>query len=250
MSQSLPPRFVIQFRSALYWLLLMVSTVVLAFPVILGSFISKSFCERCVRFWVVLNMQALETICKLRFRIEGEENIPPGPCIIFSKHQSTWETLFIKWRFPKAIFVAKRELVLIPFFGWALASLKFILINRNSGRRAVRQMVDQYQVRKREGCWLVIFPEGTRKAVGAEPDYKIGGALVAAGTDTALLPLAVNAGEFWPRHSFIKWPGEVSVSIGPAVEPEGKTPEQLRDEAKNWIEAKMAEITVVDRFPY
>lgn len=250
MTQNIPSRVEIFLRSTLYWVLWIVSTLLLTFPVIISAFTSETWSDRFVRWWVVFNIRCLEKICRLGFSVEGEENIPAEPCIIFSKHQSTWETLYIKLQFPKAIYVAKRELALIPFFGWAIASLKFILIDRSSGRMAIRQMIDQYRKRKKEGHWLVIFPEGTRKAVGEEPNYKIGGAVVAVETDSALLPLAVNAGEFWPRHSFLKWPGEISVSIGPPVYPDGRTAEELRDEAANWIEAKMQEITVLDRFPY
>jgi len=250
MSEALPPRFVIVLRSALYWILWFISTISLTFPVIVTAFTSKALCDRFIRSWVVFNLYCLKKICRLTYQVKGEENIPDEPCVIFSKHQSTWETLFIKFRFPAAIFVAKRELVLIPFFGWALASLNFILIDRKSGRLAIRQMVDQYRERKQEGFWLAIFPEGTRKAVGAEPNYKIGGAVVAVETQSILLPLAVNAGEFWPRHSFIKWPGEISVSIGPQILPDGRTPEQVRDDAASWIEAEMQKITVLNRFPY
>jgi len=250
MSETLPPRAVIVLRSAIYWLLCFISTILLTFPVIVSSFVSRELSEKIVYWWVEFNMRSLERICHLNYRIEGEEYIPNEPCVIFSKHQSTWETFFIKLRFPSAIFVAKRELVFIPFFGWAIACLNFIFINRSSGRLAIRQMIDQYRERKKEGYWLVIFPEGTRKPVGAEPSYKIGGAVVAIETQSLLLPLAINAGEFWPRHSFLKWPGEVSVSIGPPMRPEGCTAESLRDEAANWIENKMQQITVLNRFPY
>lgn len=250
MSTVLPSRPVLILRSALFWLVFIVSTVILAFPLIVSSLFSERWCNSIAQLWVKINFKGLEIICKTGHTLEGRENLPTAPVIIFSKHQSTWETLFLRWQFPNAIFVAKRELALIPFFGWSIALLDFVLIDRKSGRRAIRQMIDQFNERKARGRYLVIFPEGTRKPVGAPPDYKIGGAVVAVETNTPLLPIAVNAGEFWPRLSFIKWPGKISVSIGPAISPEGKSPEQLRDQAAEWIEAKMAEITVLNRFPY
>lgn len=250
MSTTLPSRPILLLRSTLFWLVFFTSTVVLTFPVVITSLFSERICNAIVQFWVNINLKGLELICKTGHTLEGRGNIPSEPVIIFSKHQSTWETLFIRWLFPNAVFVAKRELALIPFFGWSLASLDFVLINRKSGRRAIRQMVDQFRERKARGRYLVIFPEGTRKPVGAPPDYKIGGAVVAVETETPLLPIAVNSGEFWPRLSFVKWPGKITVSIGPLISPEGKTPELMREEAAEWIENKMAEITVIDRFPY
>lgn len=249
-SGSLPSRPVLLLRSLAFWIVMMTSTILLTFPVIIAALTSESLCQKLVRLWVWVNLTALEKICKLGYRIEGFDTLPEDPCILFSKHQSTWETLMLKYLLPAAIFVAKKELIYIPFFGWALGSLRFVLINRGSGRKAIRQMVDQYIERKSRGLWLVIFPEGTRKAVGAKPDYKIGGAVVALETDTGVVPVAVNAGEFWPRHSFIKWPGTVTLSFGPVVRPAGKSADEIRDEAKDWIETKMAEITVIDRFPY
>jgi len=111
-------------------------------------------------------------------------------------------------------------------------------------------MVDQANDRLKKGRWILIFPEGTRRAVGAEPDYKIGGALVAKRTNTPVLPVAANAGEFWPRMGFIKWPGVVTVSIGPLVTVENKKAEQILLETQNWIETRMNQIVVPNRFPY
>jgi len=226
----------------LFWLIFLVSTVVLAFPVVILSFISEKYCNLLVQFWVMTNLKSLEWICGLKHRLVGFKELPDQPVIVYAKHQSTWETLFLRSIIPNSIFVAKRELAWIPFFGWALARLNFILIDRSKGRKAIRQMVEQYQDRKSKGHSLVIFPESTRKAVGAEPDYKIGGSVVATETSTALAPVAHNAGVFWPRHSFIKYPGVIDVRFGPLVMPEGKTPELMRDQARDWIEGQIADM--------
>lgn len=247
---ALPPRAVLLARSALFWLIFFSSTLLLTFPVMIAAFVQREWCAKLVRFWVIINLRSLQVICKLSYKVEGFDSLPSEPCIVFAKHQSTWETLILKYLMPDILFVAKRELVLIPFFGWALGTLQFVLIDRRSGRRAIKQMIEQYTERKSRGLWLAIFPEGTRRPVGAEPNYKIGGAVVAAETGTGIVPMAVNAGEFWPRHSFIKWPGVITVAFGPVIKPDRKSPEELRDLAQEWIENKMAEITVIDRFPY
>jgi len=249
-SAVIPHRAVLIARSLIFWLIFFVSTVLLAFPVIIASFFSYRITMVIVMFWVNLNLKSLEIFCRLFFKVEGEEHVPNDPFIIFAKHQSTWETLFLQRRFPGILYVAKRELTRIPFFGWALSTMKYVMIDRGGGRKAINQMIEQYTDRKSRNLSLVVFPEGTRKPVGAEPDYKIGGAVVAVETGTPVLPVAHNAGEFWPRHSFIKWPGQVSFAFGPVIHVEGKTPDQVRNEARDWIEHKMESITKIDRFPY
>ncbi len=237
-------------RACAYWVVFIVSTVALTFPVIIASFVYRDLAVWLVDLWVSINLRALKLICGLYGVADGLEHLPNEPSIVFAKHQSTFETFYIQSKLPKVVFVAKRELLLIPFFGWALASMGFVMIDRRAGRSAVKQMIEQYSQRKQEGHWLVIFPEGTRKAVGDKPDYKIGGALLAVETNTPVVPVALNAGEFWPRHSFIKWPGAVTVSFGPPIYPEGKTADEVRTLAKDWIENRMSEITQQDRFPY
>ena len=141
--------------------------------------------------------------------------------------------------------MAKRELMWIPFFGWGLALMKCIHIKRGSGKAAVNQLVSQGKARMNEGIWVVIFPEGTRIPAGEKGRYRIGGAVLAEQTGRAIVPVAHNAGEYWPRRSFIKRPGVIQVRIGAPVSPEGKTAQQLLEEASGWIEAQMAEITTL-----
>lgn len=166
-----------------------------------------------------------------------------------SKHQSTWETYFLPVVFNRSVYVAKRSLAFIPLFGWCIAALKFILIDRKSGRSAINQMVEQSRNRLAENISVIIFPEGTRVLPGADPNYRIGGAVVAEKTKTDVLPVALNAGEFWPRMGYIKWPGEITVSFGPVITSENKTSVEILAETQHWIESRMEEISVVDRFP-
>jgi len=166
------------------------------------------------------------------------------------KHQSTWETYFLPTVFYPGVYVAKKSLQYIPIFGWALYVLKFIMIDRQSGRSAINQMCEQAADRLARNRWVIVFPEGTRRPVGAPPNYRIGGALIAQDVPTDVLPVAMNAGEFWPRMGFIKWPGEITVSIGPVIRSEGKIAAEILAETQDWIEARMQQITVPDRFDH
>lgn len=237
-------------RSALFWVALTLSTIIMAIPVLLGGLISYPLGLTLARKWAQINLLALKVTCNLSGQVEGLENIPAHACIIMSKHQSTFETFFITHLFPRFTFVAKRSLTLIPIFGWALLVVRFILIDRKSGRSAVTQMVEQSKLKLADDHNVVVFPEGTRIPVGAPTNYRAGGAIVASKLGADVIPIAHNAGEFWPRMGFIKWPGKVTVCIGPVIKGEGKTPDQILNEVETWIETKMAEITVLDRFPY
>jgi len=223
-------RLWLTFRSAVFWVWQILVTVILGAPVIIGGLISFDFGYSLAVFWNRLNILGLKYICGVTWKVEGLENIPDKPC--------------------PGVYVAKRSLIWIPIFGWALYILKFILIDRKSGRSAIQQMCEQATDRLSKGRWVLVFPEGTRRPVGAEPAYRIGGAKIAESVPADVLPVAANAGEFWPRMGFIKWPGEITVCIGPVIKTEGKPAAQIMRETEDWIEGRMAEITVLDRFPY
>lgn len=198
-----------------------------------------------ISLWGRFNVWAVKLICGLNYEVSGFENIPDKPCIIFSKHQSTWETLVLQKWFRPQVWVLKRELLWVPFFGWGLAMLNPIAIDRKSGKRAIRQIVDQGQKRLDNGYWVVIFPEGTRTAPGSKPDYKIGGSILAAKTGYDVLPIAHNAGEYWGRRQFLKKPGTIKVVIGKPIPTAGKKADQINRETAEWIEARVAEITTL-----
>ncbi|MDY0049888.1 MAG: lysophospholipid acyltransferase family protein [Halothiobacillaceae bacterium] len=184
----------------------------------------------------------LGVTCGVRHTVEGREHIPQNGGVVLAKHQSTWETLFLPGLFPLAVFVLKRELLWIPVFGWGLALIKPIAIDRNAKRRALEQLREQGETALREGRFVIIFPEGTRTAAGTQGRYKAGGASLAIATGTPVIPVAHNAGEVWPRRSFIKHPGTVRVIIGAPIPVEGKTPDALNAEVEAWIEARMAQM--------
>ncbi len=231
------------FRSLLFSLSMIIASIIITG---IGSlFLPFSF---KVRYFIIghfakVNLWLLETICGIKYVVEGKENIPDGTAIIFSKHQSTWETMALQRIFPPQTFVVKRELLWLPFFGWGLYCLDPIAINRSAGRNALKQIIKQGTERLKRGIWVVIFPEGTRVKPGTKGKYKIGGAILAAESGYPVVPVAHNAGEFWPKGAFLKKPGTIKVVIGPVIETRGKPADQILAEAEQFIEGEMSKIS-------
>jgi 1-acyl-sn-glycerol-3-phosphate acyltransferase len=175
----------------------------------------------------------------IRYRVLGQENIPKRASVILSKHQSAWETLALQAIFPPLSFVLKRELLRVPFLGWGLAQLPMIAIDRAAGKDALGQVVEQGTALLSEGFWVVLFPEGTRVAPGVSRRYKPGGAWLAQKAGAPVVPVAHTAGEFWKRNAFLKEPGEITVSIGPPIDPAGLEAAEINERAEKWIEAEM-----------
>jgi 1-acyl-sn-glycerol-3-phosphate acyltransferase len=163
--------------------------------------------------------------------------------VLLSKHQSAWETIAFPALMPKPLcYVFKRELLYIPFFGWALGLLKMVHIDRKQGKDAFVSVIRQGRERLADGSWVIMFPEGTRTPVGRSGKYKTGGARFAIGAQAPVVPIAHNAGRVWPRNAFTKNPGIVTVSIGPPIDSTGLTPDQLNRRVELWIEAEMRRI--------
>lgn len=199
------------------------------------------------RYWFVAQHPALniwwgKVTCGLNYRIEGKENIPDTPTVVFSKHQSTWETFALTMIFRPQVWVLKRELLKVPFFGWGLAVLEPIAIDRSAGRSAVDQVLEQGRDRLSRGCWVVVFPEGTRTAAGTRQRYKLGGAHLAVHWGQPVVPVAHNAGDFWPRRQFLKKPGTIRMVIGKPIPTAGREPAEVMAEAEAWIERTVAEL--------
>jgi 1-acyl-sn-glycerol-3-phosphate acyltransferase len=197
---------------------------------------------RLISAWARFQVFLLKHLCGLDYRVEGREHLPVGAAIILSKHQSAWETIVFQEIFPAQTWVLKRELLWIPLFGWALALLRPIAIDRSAGRKAIEQVIEQGRERLQSGIWVVVFPEGTRVAPGTRKRYAMGGAVLAAETGYPVVPVAHNAGSFWLRRGFIKRPGTVRVVIGPVIDPRGQTAEAIIKQAEEWIENKMVEL--------
>lgn len=230
-------------RSGVFSLAMLGSTVVFSLLALTLFVLPLSRRYAILRRYGLFNLWVLERVCGVRYQIEGVENIPAGPAIVFSKHQSTWETLAMQHIFPQQVWVLKRELLRLPFFGWGLALLRPIAIDRRAGRRAVAQVVSQGIARLKAGLWVIIFPEGTRLPPGKRTRYRMGGAILAAESGYPVVPVAHNAGEFWPRRGFLKRPGTIKVVVGPPIESAGREAEAISREAEAWIESTMERIT-------
>jgi 1-acyl-sn-glycerol-3-phosphate acyltransferase len=229
-------------RSTLYSLLQIIITP-LYFLIILAAFPLPPIRRyRITSGWAHIMLFLVRLICGIRYRVIGSEHIPAAPSIILSKHQSAWETLAFQQIFPAQVWVLKKELLRVPFFGWGLALTSPIAIDRSSRKAALKQIVEQGKDRLKQGFWIVIFPEGTRIAPGKKGKYGIGGAWLATHTGAPVVPVAHNAGEFWGRNSFLKLPGTITVSIGEPIDPAGMEPGDLNSRVESWIEAEMIRI--------
>lgn len=190
--------------------------------------------------WNAVVIWLAKAICGIRYEVKGRENLPDAPAILLCKHQSAWETIFLLYQMPRpVVFVLKKELLNIPFFGWALRLMHSIPIDRKQGVRAFRQVITEGRKRLEDDHWIVMFPEGTRTPVGEQGEYKGGGTRLAISTKTLVVPIALNSGECWPRNAFIKRPGLITVSIGHPISPEGQTHESMMQHVENWIESEM-----------
>jgi 1-acyl-sn-glycerol-3-phosphate acyltransferase len=178
----------------------------------------------------------------IRYVVEGIENLPDRPAIILAKHQSAWETVAFLFLFPPVSPVIKQELLNVPFFGWAFRMLSPIAIDRGAGREALKQIVRLGKDKLAQGFWVLVFPEGTRVAPGEKGRYGIGGSWLAAESGAPIVPVAHNAGEVWPKNAFIKRPGTITVSIGPVIDPAGKSAAELTRLVEAWIETEMTRL--------
>ncbi|MBN9427880.1 MAG: 1-acyl-sn-glycerol-3-phosphate acyltransferase [Burkholderiales bacterium] len=231
-------------RSALFLLFQIVTVIPYALACLLWAPLPLHWRYRLTAGWPALIIWAARWILGIRYRVIGAENLPDGPAILLSKHQSTWETFFYPAYMPRELcFVFKRELLFVPFFGWGIGLLSMIHIDRRRGTDAFEHVVRQGSRKLAEGRWIIMFPEGTRTPAGSQGRYKSGGPRLAVRTGTPVVPIAVNSGECWPRKSFLKYPGLITVSIGKPIESAGKTTERLNTEVEAWIESEMRRLS-------
>ena len=189
---------------------------------------------RIISGWALTVMWLLRILCGIRLEVRGAQNIPTNPAIVMCKHQSAWETIALQKVFPPQVWVLKRELLWIPFFGWGLAMTSPVAIQRSNGKQAVMQLLRQGKQRLQTGFCVVIFPEGTRIPFGQRGKYKIGGALLAVSSGAPVIPVAHNAGKLWGRNSFLKYPGVITMSIGAPIDPTGLKAEEINRRVEEW----------------
>lgn len=226
-------------RSVLFALVALIVTPIYAILACLLCVLPTMVRHRIITTYAHVMMWLVRHLLGIRYTLLGRENIPAVPAVIVSKHQSAWETLALQVVFPPLCFVLKRELLRIPFLGWGLAQLPSIAIDRSAGKDALTQVLEQGCERLTEGISVVIFPEGTRVAPGMHRRYKPGGAALATQCGAPLVPVAHNAGEFWPRNAFLKQPGNIVMSIGPPIITTGRSTNDVNEEVEAWIEGEM-----------
>ena len=234
----------ITIRSIVFFLLMVISTVFFGLILaIFGWVLPFEFNSKIANAWGRTNLFLLRITCGLDYKIIGWENIPDTPCIIMSKHQSAWETMALRGLLPSnQAWVLKRELMFVPIFGWALAVVNPIAIDRKSGRKAVKQVIEQGLERLAQNRNVIIFPEGTRVAPGTKKRYGIGGGLLAEKADYPVIPIAHNAGVFWRRRGLKKYPGTIEVVIGEPIETDGKNAAEIMQSVENWIEGQVEQL--------
>ena len=225
-------------RSALFALALVVVTPPYALIALATFPLPRLVRYRVISGWSRLVVRLARAIVGIRWTVEGREHLPANPAVILAKHQSAWETLAFQEIFPPQVLVLKKELLWIPFFGWGLALMSPIAIDRANGRAALRDIARRGRERLAQGFWVVIFPEGTRVRVGEKREYQQGGAWLAAQCGVPVVPVAHNAGRLWPRNAFLKRAGNVTVRIGPAIPTTGRDAKQISAEAEAWIEGQ------------
>ena len=222
----------------------MLYTKLLVFNTIIGSLwalvlwplphrLAYFFAVRC---WAVGNLWLLRVLCGVSWEVTGLENLPERPSVVLMKHSSAFETIAQALLFPRQTWLLKRELMFLPIFGWALAAMRCVGVDRTRGSRAIRAVIRRGKARIEAGLWVIVFPEGTRVAPGEAGTYAPGGAMIAAAAGCPVVPVAHNAGDFWPRRSFLKIPGTIRVVIGEALDSRGGGARAITRSAQEWIE--------------
>ncbi len=231
---------VIFVRSFLFMMLAGIAVIIHASVIVLCAPLPHRIVYRAVRSYGHVFMWLMKYVVGLDCVVHGKENIPAENTVVYLKHESVWETIAELVIFPPQCWVLKHELMWVPFIGWALRRLKPIAIDRSARGTALEQVIEQGKKRLEDGLWVMIFPEGTRVRPGETRRYGLSGALLARAAGRSIVPLAHNAGDFWARRSFMKYPGVVQVFIGPPIDTYGRAPAAINAEAQAWIEARLA----------
>jgi len=230
-------------RSGLLFIAVLAATIVFGLLMLIAALLPFSLQYKLASFWGTYVMFMTRAICGLSYQASGLDNLSTDQnAIVLCKHQSAWETIFLMATLPPSSILLKKSLLWIPFWGWAMATLKPIAINRSTPKEALSQLLKQGAKRLQDGYWIVMYPEGTRTAPGEQTKFSASGSLLAQRTGFPIIPIAHNAGEFWPRNSFLKYPGVIQVKIGSAIRVKGRKSKDINTEAETWIKNAMQEI--------
>ncbi len=229
-------------RSVIFFLSAIVLTIFFGIFTVPLSIIYHDWGYASARYWGVCTLWLAKHVCGIDYTVEGLEHVPKNACVVMAKHQSAWETVAMLVYLPRAVWIIKKELLWLPIIGWVLGGLKSIAIDRKSGHTARDQILEQGRDRLARGYCVNIFPEGTRVAPGQRGRYGVGGPWLAAGTKAVVLPVAHNAGECWRRYAFLKYPGKVTMRIGPVIETAGLNAAEVLRRTEEWIEGEMVRL--------
>jgi len=222
--------------STLLFIGIFVTATIVGILLILGLLTTFKIRWKIGYAWCAIISWMTKVFCGLTFEVEGMESFnPQRPAIILSNHQSAWETLALRYILPPHSVVIKRELLYLPIWGWSLLTLKSIVINRKNQRASLRDLLEQGSKYLNEGLWVLIFPEGTRAPAREVLKFNIGGAMLANKTGFPVIPVVHNAGDYWPRYSFFKYPGVIKLKIGPVIESKGRKAAEINADAEQWI---------------
>jgi len=233
-------------RSFVWALAALITTVFFgSFGIVFAFFLPYRLRYRLFSLWSLSLVWYARIFCGLKWKIEGKEHIPAKPAVVLSKHQSAWETLALQSLFVPQTWVLKKQLMSIPFLGWALRLLEPIAIDRNNVRQSMRDIIQQGSIKLEQGRWVVIFPEGTRVGPGQTARFRRGGVVLAAQTNAQIIPVAHNAGEFWPKNSFLKYPGTITLRIGKPLSTHDRSADELLNLVQDWINTNTAAVSTL-----
>lgn len=227
-------------RTLVFYLCWFVFTIIYSTLSLFTFCLPFKFRYQFITFYSAFVVKLAQFVCGLRYEVQGVSNLPKTPCIVLSNHQSTWEALAFQIIFPLQSWVVKKQLLCIPFFGWAFALLNPIAIDRSKKNASIEQLLQQGTEQLQQGRWLIIFPEGTRTEPGEQRRFSKGGAILAEKTQVPVIPVAHNAGNYWKKHAFLIKPGTITVSIGPLIETKGVSANEINQQAQTWIWATLA----------
>jgi 1-acyl-sn-glycerol-3-phosphate acyltransferase len=233
----------IHLKSALLMLVVLIGTVIFSILILMFSLLTMRLHFKIAALWCRFVLASTRIICGLSYQVTGLENLSHVEnAIVLCKHQSAWETIALTAILPPQSILLKKSLLWLPFWGWAMATLKPIAIDRSSPRQALSQLLQTGALRLTEGFWIVIYPEGTRMAPNEAGKFSASGSLLAQRTGYPVIPIAHNAGEFWPRNSFLKQPGVIQLKIGAAITSKNRKSKEINQQAETWIKNAMLEI--------
>lgn len=222
--------------STLLFACILISTALVGPIVLLCIVLPFSVRYKLAGYWITFILWVAKVACGITYEVEGLENIKDvKAAVVLSKHQSAWETIALRQILPPQTALLKRSLLWLPIWGWALATLKPIAIDRSNQLGALRTLIDQGTGYLNQGLWVVVFPEGTRVAPGEKKKFNAGGAMLAQKSGYPIIPVAHNAGQVWPRYSFLKYPGKITVKIGVPIASKNRKASEINAEAESWI---------------